>query len=289
MAARMGHRRVQGRTLILAYHNVVSPGHAVAGDPALHLPVDELATQLDHLMEVARIIPLASLADRPEAEPDERPRAVVTFDDAYRGALTLGLAELRARELPATFFVAPGILGDRTLWWDGLGAGDTGEAGGLRDEALTLHAGRQRSVIRWARTRGLPFRRMPPERRTVTEAELLALDGLPGITFGSHGWRHPSLPRVPAPELHHELDAPRRWLGARLSSAIPWLAYPYGHTSHRVRRRAEALGYVGSLRVDGGWADPRPSHLFELPRLAVPAGLSMRGFQARLAGFLCRP
>ena len=69
-----------------------------------------------------------------------------------------------------------------------------------------------------------------------------------------------------------------------------WLSYPYGLTSPTAAQAVERAGYVGAFLVEGGWL-PRQQrfyHPFALPRLNVPAGLSVEGFQLRLSGLLKR-
>src|SRR5690606_35559597 len=85
-------RRVRPSDLILAYHNVVPEGESAAGDRSLHLPVADLRSQLDRLTRTHDVVPLASLLD-PGVERN-RPRVAITFDDAYRGAITCGVDEL---------------------------------------------------------------------------------------------------------------------------------------------------------------------------------------------------
>lgn len=288
LSTRMGRRRLARRSLVLAYHNVIPTYVGPVGERALHVPVDDFKRQLDILMERARVVPLSTLLARDDGfAMDGRPLVAVTFDDGYRGALTVGLRELRARGLPATFFVAPGLLGDRTLWWDGLSRPASGALEEVRRHALERLGGRSHAIMRWALREGIEFRCMPAECRTVTYAELTEVAGVPGVTLGGHSWQHASLTHLESAELKVELESSLRWLRC-FTAASPWLAYPYGHSSPEVRNAAEASGYASSFLVDGGWLPRRRASSFDLPRLGVTAGLSAQGFEARLAGFLCR-
>src|SRR2546423_5455975 len=91
--------RMRDRTLILAYHNVVPDEQPIFGDRSLHLRRSDFAAQLDALRETHDVVPLPAVL-LPSHGP--RPRAAITFDDAYAGAVTLGVAEVVARGLPAT-------------------------------------------------------------------------------------------------------------------------------------------------------------------------------------------
>jgi peptidoglycan/xylan/chitin deacetylase (PgdA/CDA1 family) len=75
------------------------------------------------------------------------------------------------------------------------------------------------------------------------------------------------------------------WLRGRFSNVVSWLSYPYGLYNESARRIAAASGYVGALRIDGGWVPRNPSvDMFAVPRFNIPSGLSLNGFRLRLAG-----
>jgi peptidoglycan/xylan/chitin deacetylase (PgdA/CDA1 family) len=283
--ARRAHRK---SSLILAYHNVVPEDQGPCGDTSLHLPVESFANQLDQLVAAAEVVPLGRLLE-PRSPADDRPRVAITFDDAYRGALTLGFDELARRGLPATVFVAPGLLNDTSFWWDLLGlrtpARDDPQ---LRDWCLAEHRGEQVRILEWlnATAGGAPDS-PSPAARSVTEGELVRAAEQPGITLASHTWSHPNLTRLQGKELENELKRANVWLQDRFKNVLPWLAYPYGLHSARVREAACSVGYAAAVAVTGGWITPEPGDRYALSRLNIPAGLSRHGFAVRLAGLLC--
>ncbi|HEX8906291.1 MAG TPA: polysaccharide deacetylase family protein, partial [Longimicrobiaceae bacterium] len=256
-------------------------GEPPRGDRSLHLTQDAFGRQLDALCRTHRVVPL-DYALAPPPPGDSRPRAVVTFDDAYLGAVTAGVAELTKRGLPATIFVAPGLLGT-VPWWDAL-AGDGGLDPAVRGHALGALAGRADTVMAWAAEAGLPVAMDLP--RIATEDELARAAAQTGITLAPHSWSHASLPALDAGELEAEMARPLAWLRERFAAVTPWLAYPYGHTSPAVEAAAERAGYHGALRVDGGWMTEgdAAAHRFALPRFNVPAGLSDDGFRLHISG-----
>jgi peptidoglycan/xylan/chitin deacetylase (PgdA/CDA1 family) len=285
--AALGRRATQGRALVLAYHNVVPNGARAVGELALHIHQKTFATQLDYLLRIADLVPLADLfTTRQRAN---RPRVVITFDDAYAGALTVGAHELVRRGLPATIFVAPGLLGGRSFWWDDVAGQDSGTLPTKRRETLIEEcAGRDENVR--ARV-GLPAdtTQMPSYARSATIAQLTEAVQAGAITLGAHAWDHPNLAALNATELDAELRRSLEWLRQTFPErALSWLTYPYGRHSDRVHKAALAAGYDGAFRIEGGWlpADAQPG--FALPRLNVPAGLSAGGFALRLAGLLCK-
>ena len=281
--AALARRMRVGQALVLAYHNVIPDDAPRGGDASLHVPRSQFAAQLDALADCCDVVSLAELGAPARGG---RPRAVVTFDDAYVGALTIALDELSARGLPATVFVAPGILGAPDTWWDRL-AGTDGLAPEVRDAALVDARGRDEEV----RTGVLSsLTGSPPaaHRRIGTEAELVAAAARPGVTLAAHSWSHPNLTRMGPGELEPELARPLEWLRERFVGVLPWLAYPYGLADRRVEAASAAAGYEGAVLIRGGWSRPGSERPTAVPRLNIPAGLSLRGFRLRASGVLAR-
>ena len=280
---RRAHRR---GVLILAYHNIVPPGVEIAGDRSLHLPERLFVAQLDALQATHDVVPLGTLLDA-DGDNGRRPRAVITFDDAYRGAVTAGLRQVVARGLSATVFVAPAFVGGKFFWWDvATPAGAPGPTESFRKFALEECQGVDAAVRLWAERAGHPLARLPADAACASESELRVASTHPGITFASHSWSHPNLARLAPAELDDELTRPLTWLGARFDNVLPVLSYPYGLASPAVERAAASAGYRAGLLVEGGWVSRRPRNPFAVPRLNVPAGLSANGFQLRAAGLL---
>jgi peptidoglycan/xylan/chitin deacetylase (PgdA/CDA1 family) len=284
-AARASRSRHRARTLVLAYHNVVPDDASPAGDASLHLPRHRFAAQLDELARTHEVVPLDEILT-PPTRGARRPRVALTFDDAYRGAVTGGVEELARRGLPATIFVAPAFVGGRSFWWDALADPRTGEVRpSVREHALRALRGEDARIRRWAGT-GAAVTAVPAPLVGAGEEELHAAARVPGITFGSHTWGHPNLAALDPAEFDEELARPLAWLRARFDNVVSWLSYPYGLWSPAVARAAERAGYRGALRVEGGWVPRGDVPHFSVPRYNVPAGLSVRGFRLRIDGLL---
>ena len=286
-AAWRARRRRRGAAVVLAYHNIVPDGQAIAGDRSLHLSQHSFGAQLDALIRTHDVVPLAEIL---EPGCPARPRAAITFDDAYRGAVTAGVSEVVRRGLPATIFVAPAFLGGRSFWWDRIATDRTGALDpSFREDALDACAGRNDLVLARAERLGLPLTEPPSHARAASLEELSIASDSPGITLGSHSWSHPNLARLGGIELEDELRRPIAWLTERFGHVVPWLAYPYGLSSPATEHAVERAGYVAALRVSGGWIPPASElHRFALPRLNVPNGMSARGFRLRLSGLWAR-
>ncbi|MEX2048897.1 MAG: polysaccharide deacetylase family protein [Gemmatimonadota bacterium] len=296
LAARSGLTRAWARlavpsTAILAYHNIVPHGEPAAGDVSLHVDQRAFGDQLDFLLEWGDIVPLDTLSSDTVSRAGRgarRPQIVVTFDDAYRGTMTAGVEELRARGVAGTVFVPPGLLGLHAFWWDTLApAGGGPLADKVRDHALGPLAGRQGSILEWAVSERIPVSDIPEHACPCDEASLLRGASYEPLTLGAHTWSHPNLARVPLEESRNELLRCRSWLAERAPRYLDWLAYPYGlRTGETVALASEH--FAGALLVDGGLARAhgkgRPRR--EVPRINVPRGLTLEGLALRLAGLL---
>jgi peptidoglycan/xylan/chitin deacetylase (PgdA/CDA1 family) len=273
--------------LVLAYHDIVPDGEPATGDRSLHLAQVRFAEQLDSLARTHDVIPLDRALG---GHSGERPAAVITFDDAYRGAVTSGVAELAGRGMPATIFVATAFVNGGAFWWDALtAAGAHAPAPELRARALAECAGEDARIRSLASREHLAVASAPPEyARGASEHELSAAAAVPGITFGSHTHGHPNLSRLTGDALRAELELPLAWLRERFSNVLPIISYPYGLSSPEVERAAMRAGYTAGFRIDGGWLPRAASNAFALPRLDVPSGLSAAGFALRSSGVLTR-
>jgi peptidoglycan/xylan/chitin deacetylase (PgdA/CDA1 family) len=242
--------------------------------------------QVDLLQSTHEIIPLGRV--RTPSPPGVRhPRAAITFDDGYRGAVRLALPALARRGLPATMFIVAGKVAGTQFWWDDYKPAAGRRWAGLRRRALSELAGRE-DAIRAAAVRRLAITTRAaclPDSYTAAGTEELR-EALQGsyISVGSHSWSHPNLEAMADQELEEELTRSREWVLDRFDSAANWLAYPYGIFSPRVERAAQLAGYEGALSLGGQWVTPVSSGAFTLPRMNVPAALARSQLISRAAG-----
>jgi len=280
----MTHRRVQGKRLILAYHGIIPDGEEPAGEPALFVSQRDFASHLDLLASEADVVSL----DRIDEPDNGRPRVAITIDDAYRGAVDVGVRELAARGLPATIFVAPARLNSHVFWWDALLYGSGKLDDKLRNHALHNLGGVDELVRAWAAKVSLPARdQVPAYAQTATVSELSAALTFDGITLGSHTWSHPNLAYLPMAEIVTEVRRSREWLRTEFGDkVINWLAYPYGLESPAARAAVAEASYAGALCIDGGWHSPSEVSPFARPRFSIGARLTVGGLRMRLQGAL---
>ena len=280
-AAAVGRRRLRGRTLVLAYHNIVEVACENCGDTSLHIASARFHRHLDAIEQLCDVVPISAIGG---PATGGRPRVAITFDDAYRGAVRLALPELARRGLPATVFVPPAFVPDGTFWWDDVGRLPGGLSDAARTAALEECRGRDAEVRRRYADRLSPLP-PDPDTRCATEEELRAAIMAGPVTLGSHTWSHPNLARATPAELAEELARPLAWLRERFADRYaPVLSYPYGLESPEVRAAARRAGYTMGFLVAGGWLPAHGADPFALPRLNVPAGMSADGLALRLSG-----
>ncbi len=271
--------RLRGRSVVLAYHNVIPDDEPVSGDPGAHLRLGEFQKHLDFLSGRFQVVPLEEVF-RPE--PVDGPlRIAITFDDAYRGAILLGIPELTKRHLPATVFVPTGLVGKGPFWWDEF------EFSGWEGERIPLRRlqGYYPAVRAWALDSGWKARAQEPFQVPASESELLtAARAAPAIRFGTHTVSHRNLSELSMHEIRQELQSSLKWLAKRSISPSPWLSYPYGLTALHVEAVAKENGLQGGLTITGGSVRPPLTNHFQAPRVNVPAGISMRGLLLRVLG-----
>ena len=278
------------RALVLAFHNVLSERTRPRGDRSLHLPATTFCEIIDWLAESFEVVPLDRAFDPHESE-DGKPRAAITFDDAYVGAIAVAIPELWRRGLPATVFTISGAAPGQTFWWDALADGyPDGLPDAVRDFALREARGEEAAVRAWAAGEGLPLTELEGEFVAASWDAIRRAATLPGISIASHTRTHPNLASLGPDEVAEELAGSLKEIRRIVPKSPPWLAYPYGLSTPAVEQAAAAAGYEAAFRVTGGVlrrGDPTPS-LYGLPRLNIPAGLSLRGFRLRAMGLLGR-
>jgi len=275
---RFGRRR---DVIVLAYHNVVADEAIIRGDASLHIRERDFRRQVEGLVRTHDIVPLSSIFEASERRSG-RPRAVITFDDAYLGAVTRGVHVLAEVGAPGTIFVAPKLLGGNT-WWDLLASPSDGAvAPSTRDQCLVQFRGDGETILSHldARVRPLDY-----DMRIASETELADAASHAGISIGSHTWSHPNLRTLDRSQIDQELRRSVSWLRDRYASFVPWLAYPYGLYNAGVEEAAREAGFDGALRVDGGWfRSSAPQNRFAVPRINIPSSASFEGFRLHIDG-----
>lgn len=279
--------RRRDRLLILGWHNVedtwsfpATPGAGRKG----------LESQFKLLSSYANVVPLAWALERLRRGRGLPSRAVaLTFDDGYLDTVNLALPLLDSYHLPATFFLVPDFLSDRSRpWWEELGwAVMSATASSVQwhevKYALTDRTARRKTYTKL--TTLLQFQPSVRRREDVAElTRLLKPTGEPpnlmmgwdeartlvlrGYDVQSHTESHPVLSMETAEQQGRELQFARDELESELSVRISTVAYPHGTTAHYNSDTIEAVrsaGYEWGLTTMEGFCFAGTSE-FELRR-----------------------
>jgi len=275
-----GARRNDGRARILMLH----------GTPRSR--ADALERMLRYLRRHFHVVPLAEVVAALDAGPSVEPRfrrhLALTFDDGLANNVEVAWPLLRALNLPATFFICPG-LAERGQWLWNHEARErlrSLPAGARAELALELGAPQDvEGLVDWLKAQALPARRRAEarireatprfapsaaQRHAFDVAGWEALETLdPGlVTLGAHTLTHPILTSLAPEEAEREIVGSRRALEARLGRPARFFAYPNGNVDSAihacVRRHFDA-----ALSVAEGFVEPGCDPCL-LPRLSAP-------------------
>lgn len=215
-----------------------------------------------------------------------RPKAVITFDDAYAGAVRHAIPALLERGLPSTIFIVSSWVGGEIAWWDAL-AGSKGLSEPFRHQALYRHAGLGSAVMDRARLDGILPAKVCADRRIASTEDIQQIDSSPLVSIAMHGHAHTNLCALGDDELVNELAASFRETRANFPSARAWLAFPYGISDPRVVEAARLVGFERAFLASGGPIRSfRHIDNFAVPRVNVPRGATVQSLQIRVAGLI---
>ena len=312
--ARRRHRR---ELLILCYHGVTDAPATWRGWWQL-APRDQFERQLRYLMRHYRIMPIDGALAELRAGGLRAPTACVTFDDGYLNNRTVALPVLQRLGVPATVYLATGLIGTpRRLWttrleWKFMNSPRTrvdlsGCGLPVPSPALNGAAGRRRL----ARAVIDRLKRAPPAARAQAVAMLAdqlgggepvddaafgmmdwsdarAMEQTGLISFGGHTVHHEIVSRLDDDQQEREIGGCLATLRERLTAPSGTFAYPNGQPqdfderSIRALRRAGASAAVSTIEgLTDAQTDP-----YALRRIMVGGDLSYSQFRALTSGLV---
>ena len=248
--------RLAPRVVILLYHRIAEP---VADPHSLIVSAEHFTQQLEILRRQYCVISLRELGRRLQTGRLGRRAVVLTFDDGYVDNLWNARPLLKQYGLPATFFIATGILGQaRTFWWDDLALlsfrstlpdrlvvshqgqehrWDVGPASFQRRQKLhddlywlvqALDVESREEVLMQLRTQALATEGGDPGCRCMGPGELRELGGCELLEIGAHSVTHPVLSQLTPEAQRREVQESKRELQEILDRPVTSFSYPYG-------------------------------------------------------------
>jgi peptidoglycan/xylan/chitin deacetylase (PgdA/CDA1 family) len=277
-------RRRRAGAPIFAFHNVVADDEAAPHwDASLHVPVSAFQDYLAVIAETYTVVPLTEIAERVRQRRSVDGLAALTFDDAYRGVLRHAVPAMARRALPATAFVVSGAAAaPAPFWWDLLGGSD-GVPEAVRRRALDDLRGDRDTVLAH---HSVPDDGVPPAVLPACWGEVRAA-AREGLAIGSHTVSHRNLAALEPDELREEAERSRAEIGAALGEPPDAISYPYGLHNDVVIDAARRAGYRAGVTMRFGPAT-RDDDPLALPRVSVPAGISVAALECWAAGVRLR-
>jgi peptidoglycan/xylan/chitin deacetylase (PgdA/CDA1 family) len=230
-------------------HVVVLLYHRVNDDmrDTLTTGIERFDCHLTWLRRHCRVIRLEDYLDGRVNRKSLRPLVAITFDDGYRDNVRHAAPLLERHGLPATFFVATGIIGtDRPYPHD------------------VWNGGAHVPAMVW------------DDVRALRDA---------GFGIGSHTETHIDCGRAPLEEIRRELVGSRATLRRELQLDTVMFAYPYGgrdNITPPVRQLVLDLGFLACLSAYGG-SNARPDRS-DIRRKGIHHDFDLESLSGRIHG-----
>ncbi len=277
-----------GGLLILTFHRVLAEPDPLVDDPA----AKTFSALVDMLARVFQPLTVRDAAVRLRNGDLPARSVCITFDDGYANNFDVALPILKAKGVPATFFVSTGFLGNGCMWNDVViesvkGARRTID---LRELDLGTHsvgssAERRRAVD--ALLDKIKYLEPPARLRTVTRVAELCGVAVPthlmmephevrglaaaGMEIGAHTVTHPILARLDSSAAEEEIARSKQGLEEITGAPVTSFAYPNGRPGRDYERShvqmVRKVGYEAAVSTAWGCAR-RQSDPYQLPRIA---------------------
>lgn len=287
-------RRRQSRSVqILAYHRVNDDRDPFS--PAV--PTTLFAQQMEYIATYCYPCSLEEAVERLERHDIPDNAVVVTFDDGYRDNYLHALPILEKFSVPATIFLATGVIGSgKILWHDRVidalqstqmpllaGFGSAENCYALQTLQDKLRA--QAAVLNFLRSVDDKERHYWIDRlldklqvgpAATKSGLMLTWDEIQsaqrrGVTSGAHTVTHPILSKVSPDLARHEILESKRVLEERLCRPVMSFAYPSGRREDfdaTTKLLVREAGYTCAVSMMFGVNDSQQDP-FELHRIPV--------------------
>ncbi|MGB1262257.1 MAG: polysaccharide deacetylase family protein [Cognaticolwellia sp.] len=179
--------------------------------------------------------------------------AYITFDDGYVDNYELAFPVLTALKIPATFFVATGLIESKVIpWWDEIawhvkhcqlaelklvswhktiGLSKTSESKSIREVLSQFKSSSASIEDQLCELRAITGVKLENYRNEfMTWAHLAEMESA-GMTIGAHSHSHRIFSSLNAEELSHELSYAKMLLEEKLANKILSISYPVGNAS----------------------------------------------------------
>jgi len=303
---------VSFKTGISRYKTLRSPSarvimfHGIGGPDC---PADIFESQMRYLKENYPVISLKkALAVSSDINDKFRTDVVLTFDDGLRNNFTTAYPILSRYQLPATFFVCPGLIESQKWQWvyeieqrllicseidlesigklfnivlpttKGNNSRDIVEI--LIDHMKTMETEHRMKFENTIRALTKNFEATSLQRDSFDTMNWDELCSLPPdlVTIGSHTVNHPILTKIPYEEMRYQIKESRQWLEKRLNRPVEYFCYPNGNYDASIVS-VVAENYKSAVSTNPGFFD-HGDDVYQINR--IPAADSLPLFAWRM-------
>ncbi|MDQ2668413.1 MAG: polysaccharide deacetylase family protein [Gemmatimonadota bacterium] len=303
-------RRLRRHSLVICCYHGVREDEDIDATHYLQLPSSAFRAQLKYLETNYECLGIEDAVVRLREGGFSRPTVAITFDDGYRNNLSVALPILRELGIPATVYVATGIIGTtQQLWTTELeyALRQSGERELRLPENIPGIPVRLRSsnaasaalisalktVPRAIRVAVLDSLRGQLERPSIPSAfefmtwnDVTALDQTGLVRVGAHTVHHEILSRLPEEAVEMEIVDSIAMVARHVTHPSTTFAYPNGRSEDIGERAVAAVAASGcdaALSTIIGFNDAG-TNPFLLKRVVVGAFEHPAVFRARLSG-----
>jgi peptidoglycan/xylan/chitin deacetylase (PgdA/CDA1 family) len=289
VGALSGHR-ANNKLLVLTYHRVLADYDPVIDE----IDAIQFTRQMETLAKFFNVVSLQDGIEQMKVGKLPASSVCVTFDDGYRDNYDVALPILKALNLPATFFIATGYLGDGIMWNDVviLAIKNTSlKVLDLQEFSLgkELIDSEQKKVQLIEKLLGYikynnVTRRIElvnrlkeitqvdiKERLMMTDYEVKELSRA-GMEIGGHTVNHPILTCADDDEVRQEIVEGKLFLEKLIGKELKYFAYPNGQAKKDYNelhmQLVEEAGFSAALTTNNGAID-KDSGMFDLSRISI--------------------
>jgi peptidoglycan/xylan/chitin deacetylase (PgdA/CDA1 family) len=251
--------------IILMYHSVAADAEARFIERGNRIAPEVFERQMAFLRRKRRVVALSELVDdvaRGRTPP--RGTVCITFDDGYRDNLTIAAPILDRHRLPATLFLATGLVERGENQWS-----DTLRSLPAKEKERLIQAGHAARMARLARSRPEAAPRLT--MRWDEARELVRR--YPLFEIGGHTRDHVDLSRHRGEAARAQIAGCAEDLRRELGLRPRHFSFPYARWCAETRDLVIAAGWSSAVGMAEGLRIGAGSDRFAMPRLQAPRGL----------------
>ena len=306
-------RCIQSNTgIVLMYHevlpdNICFPAWTVVKESDFHW-------QMSYLQKHFDILSLDKALERVQGRySGEKPFAVITFDDGYKGNLDYVLPFMESLGLPFIIYVSTkSVVDNQLLWFDRILnllalsediheeltseqrmehfmiPGKASEAARWRAIEFLLVRLKRLTIDEreyWVQRIAEKYSRVQPTLEMLTTEDLQRLASSELVTVGSHTHGHELLDQLDNLRIQQTLEASIHHLIDITGESPQHFSYPNGNYNQRVIELVQKVGFETAVTTNSGFFT-KNNGLFKIPRIGIGRFETKGHFMARISGFL---